>query len=144
MASTPLQSSHGKEATTGSTTSGATMSGVRGFQFGTYTEQQQNEQQQQNTVRSEVITFGNPLYLNPNEALNQSIGTEVFDGTNYTMWSRSVIMGLKMKHKLGFIDGSIAMPPPNDAMFLLWDGCNTAVLKLTRIAVNYSCSCCLP
>ncbi|CAL1387899.1 unnamed protein product [Linum trigynum] len=38
-------------------------------------------------------------------------------------------MGLKMKHKVGFIDGSIPMPPVTDDTFLLWDGCNTAVLS---------------
>ncbi|CAI0559162.1 unnamed protein product [Linum tenue] len=101
--------------------------GPRAFQFGSFDEQQQ--QQIFAGARNDVITFGNPYYLNPNEALNQSIGSEVFDGSNYTMWSRSVIMGLKMKHKLGFIDGTIPMPARTDPNFLLWDGCNTAVLS---------------
>ncbi|CAL1353197.1 unnamed protein product [Linum trigynum] len=104
---------------------GSSGSTATNFQFGSLDAQQLNTGQ----PRSEVITFGNPFYLNPNEALNQSIGSEVFDGTNYTMWSRSVVMGLKMKHKMGFIDGSIPMPPVNDDKYLLRDGCNTTVLS---------------
>ncbi|CAL1356649.1 unnamed protein product [Linum trigynum] len=101
MMNTPSTRNHGRPQSSGNGSAGITGSGVQGVQFGTCTDKQGNQQQFTSGPRSEVITFGNPYYLNPNEALNQSIGTEVFDGTNYTMWSRSVVMGLKMKHKLG-------------------------------------------
>ncbi|CAL1387235.1 unnamed protein product [Linum trigynum] len=92
-----------------------------GFQFGSF-----NEDQTQ-AGRGE-IQFGNPYYLNPNENLSQSLVAELLDGTNYSMWSRSMHMALKTKHKLGFIDGSIPAPPAGSAHFHLWDGCNTVVI----------------
>ncbi|CAL1359282.1 unnamed protein product [Linum trigynum] len=124
--------SQGSQAAQGAQAAEGT--GPHAFQFGSFDEQQQ--QQLFAGARNDVITFGNPYYLNPNEALNQSIGSEVFDGSNYTMWSRSMIMGLKMKHKLGFIDGSIPMPPRTSSNFILWDGCNTAVLSWILNSLN--------
>ncbi|CAI0405621.1 unnamed protein product [Linum tenue] len=87
-----------------------------GLQFGTYAETS-------DPGGRGAISFGNPLYLNPNENLSQSIISEVLDGTNYSMWSRSMRLALKTKHKLGFIDGSIPAPAVTDAQFYLWDGC---------------------
>ncbi|CAL1412746.1 unnamed protein product [Linum trigynum] len=124
--------SQGPQAAQGAQAADGT--GPRAFQFRTFYEQQQ--QQLFAGARNDVITFGKPYYLNPNEALNQSIGSEVFDGSNYTMWSRSMIMGLKMKHKLGFIDGSIPMPPRTSPNFILWDGCNIAVLSWILNSLN--------
>ncbi|CAL1404080.1 unnamed protein product [Linum trigynum] len=77
---------------------------------------------------SSIITFGNPLYLNPNENFTQPIVSEALDGNNYSMWSRSMKKALKMKHKLGFIDGSMAIPARNDPSYFLWDSCNIAVV----------------
>ncbi|CAL1406127.1 unnamed protein product [Linum trigynum] len=100
---------------------GNTSGGSSAFQFGSFNI----SSDQSGRVE---IQFGNPYYLNPNENLSQSIVSEVFDGTNYSMWSRSMRLALKTKHKLGFVDGSILAPPTTDERYYLWDGCNTLVL----------------
>ncbi|CAL1373136.1 unnamed protein product [Linum trigynum] len=92
-----------------------------GFQFGSFIENQIQG------GRGE-IQFGNPFYLNPNENLSQSLVGEALDGTYYSMWSRSMRLALKTKHNLGFIDGSIPVPPAGSDLFHLWYGCNTVVL----------------
>ncbi|CAL1404863.1 unnamed protein product [Linum trigynum] len=74
------------------------------------------------------LLFGNPFYINPNENISQSIVSENLDGSNYQMWQRAILMALKTKHKIGFIDGTIAMPPVDDPAFGLWDASNTLVL----------------
>ncbi|CAL1383921.1 unnamed protein product [Linum trigynum] len=78
--------------------------------------------------RTRLVIFGNPYYLNPNENMSQSIVVEPFDGTNYVMWSRSIQVVLKTKNKVGFIDGSIPIPPREAYLFSLWDACNTVLL----------------
>ncbi|CAL1413574.1 unnamed protein product [Linum trigynum] len=85
---------------------------------------------------AEVIMFGNPLYLNPNENLSLPIVSKLMDGNNYSMWSRSVLNVLKTKHKMGFVDGSLPRPAIHDPQFHLWDGCNTVVLTWILNSLN--------
>ncbi|KAL0393131.1 UNVERIFIED_CONTAM: hypothetical protein Sradi_2535900 [Sesamum radiatum] len=43
-----------------------------------------------------------------------------FDGTNFLAWRRSVIIALRAKMKLGFIDGRYAMPEKTSDIYETW------------------------
>nr|XP_009773097.1 PREDICTED: uncharacterized protein LOC104223367 [Nicotiana sylvestris] len=50
-----------------------------------------------------------------------------FDGCGYAGWSRSILISLSAKNKLGFIDGSCPMPSPADPTYPTWSRCNHMV-----------------
>ena len=48
---------------------------------------------------------------------------------NYNNWSRSILVSLDAKTKLGFIDGSIPKPQSeSDPSYIAWCNCNSMVL----------------
>uniref|UniRef100_A0A2N9GTP1 Reverse transcriptase Ty1/copia-type domain-containing protein n=1 Tax=Fagus sylvatica TaxID=28930 RepID=A0A2N9GTP1_FAGSY len=51
-------------------------------------------------------------------------------GDNFHSWFRSMAMGLTIKNKLGFVDGSIEPPKEgiNSPLYSLWSRCNTVVI----------------
>jgi len=53
--------------------------------------------------------------------------TEALDGTNYSIWTIAMTTSLEAKNKLGFIDGSIAMPVETDPFHKIWCRCNSMV-----------------
>ncbi|RVW13661.1 hypothetical protein CK203_094022 [Vitis vinifera] len=44
---------------------------------------------------------------------------------NYNTWGRAMLMALNAKHKLGFVDGSISQPSPEDSSVGVWSRCNS-------------------
>ena len=58
-----------------------------------------------------------PYYLHPNEMPGALMVSLILNGRNYHSWSRSMRMALKAKTKLQFIDGTIARPNRDDALF---------------------------
>ena len=42
------------------------------------------------------------------------------DGTNYALWSQIVEMYISGKEKLGYINGDLPQPKPNDTHFRRW------------------------
>jgi hypothetical protein len=49
------------------------------------------------------------------------------DSFNYALWSQVVEMYISGKDKLGFINGDIVQPPPNDPSFRKWRTDNAIV-----------------
>ena len=51
-------------------------------------------------------------------------------GDNFRSWFRSMAMGLTIKNKVGFVDGSIEPPKEgiNSPLYSLWSRCNTVVI----------------
>ncbi|XP_072090404.1 uncharacterized protein [Arachis hypogaea] len=47
-----------------------------------------------------------------------------------------MLLALKSKNKLKFVDGSLKKPDKNDPLFELWDRCNTYVLAWIKISLN--------
>ena len=47
---------------------------------------------------------------------------------NYNTWSRSVLVALDAKSKLGFIDSSIPKPQETNPHYTAWCKCNNMVL----------------
>lgn len=50
-------------------------------------------------------------------------------GANYTIWSRSMRLVLRGKHKRGFIDGSCTRDAQEESLRDQWDRCNAIVLS---------------
>ncbi|XP_071718062.1 uncharacterized protein [Rutidosis leptorrhynchoides] len=77
------------------------------------------------------LDFGDPLYLHPSDT---TTGTPIISiklkGTeNYNIWSRSMLLALGTKNKLGFINGSCVKSTTDNALASQWDRCNTVVLS---------------
>ncbi|XP_073138349.1 uncharacterized protein [Henckelia pumila] len=47
--------------------------------------------------------------------------------SNYNTWSRAMVMALTAKNKLGFVDGTIPHPLPDDLLYGAWTRCNSMV-----------------
>jgi len=54
-----------------------------------------------------IIEPHSPCFLHPSEGPGAIITTVIFDGKNYELWERAVTTALKVKNKLGFIDGTL-------------------------------------
>nr|GMC79768.1 uncharacterized protein LOC109168309 [Ipomoea batatas] len=68
-----------------------------------------------------------PFFLHPNENPSLILVSVAMDGRNYHPWARAMEMALLSKNKLGFVDGTIAMPDVNDVKFPYWKRCNNMV-----------------
>ena len=56
-----------------------------------------------------------PYYLNHNDNSTSGAVAKVLDGNNFHTWHNDFRMSLKLKNKLGFIDGSLPMPENDDS-----------------------------
>ena len=54
-----------------------------------------------------MIEPNSPQYLHPSEGPGMLIIVEVSDGKNYELWENVMQIALKVKNKLGFIDGTL-------------------------------------
>ncbi|XP_074318095.1 uncharacterized protein LOC141654882 [Silene latifolia] len=61
------------------------------------------------------------------ENTGQSITPIVFDGTNYDEWSRSFLLALLAKGKIGYVDGTISQPSSTSDTFASWQATNALV-----------------
>ncbi|XP_019184395.1 PREDICTED: uncharacterized protein LOC109179345 [Ipomoea nil] len=71
--------------------------------------------------------LASPFFLHPNENPSLILVSAVLDGRNYHPWARAMEMALLSKNKLGFVDGTIAVPDTNDVKFPYWKRCNNMV-----------------
>lgn len=70
------------------------------------------------------------LYLHPSHNSGTSpISTKPTGPKNYSMWSRSMIVSLRGKNKIDFIDLSFDKDLFKPALHDLWERCNTAVFR---------------
>lgn len=51
-----------------------------------------------------------PYYVHPSDLLGASLVSELFDGTCYSSWRRSILVALFVRNKLDFIHGTSDMP----------------------------------
>ncbi|CAN1187245.1 hypothetical protein LINPERHAP2_LOCUS38617 [Linum perenne] len=58
-----------------------------------------------------------PYYINLNENLAQGVISVKLNSSNYHLRSRTMMIALKTKRKLGFIDGSLLMPEQTNPNF---------------------------
>ncbi|PKI77174.1 hypothetical protein CRG98_002456 [Punica granatum] len=63
---------------------------------------------------------------------SDSIGAQIIgcnlNGDNYLTWSRAMLIALRARNKLPFIDGSLEKPGENDPLGERWERCNSPIL----------------
>jgi len=69
-------------------------------------------------------------YLHNGDNPGTILVSQPLDGENYQTWSRSMIMAITAKNKLGFLDGSLGKPLDDSSPeSRAWIRCNTMVLS---------------
>jgi hypothetical protein len=97
--------------------------------------------QHQNTFKDSLpnnpsIDPSNPLFLNSGENPALLLVELPLTGENYNTWSRSMLVSLSAKNKIGFVDGSICKPPEHDDLVLAWTRSNDIVVSWILHAVS--------
>ncbi|XP_071714962.1 uncharacterized protein [Rutidosis leptorrhynchoides] len=76
------------------------------------------------------LDFSDPLYLHANDTTGTPIIAIKLKGTeNYNIWSRSMLLALSTKNKLGFINGTVKRSTTDEVLGSQWDRCNSVVLS---------------
>jgi LTR polyprotein gag-polypeptide-like protein len=68
-----------------------------------------------------------PYYLHPSESASTRLVSTVFDGTSFSDWKRSMVIGLNAKNKMCFVDGSLPMSTAGSVEDKAWRRCNNMV-----------------
>ncbi|GAV86990.1 UBN2_3 domain-containing protein [Cephalotus follicularis] len=70
------------------------------------------------------------LYLHPYDTPRTNLATEqLTKNENYGVWSHAMLIALRAKNKIGFIDGSCEKPDQNSPLLYQWERCNAIVLS---------------
>lgn len=86
----------------------------------------QTESSEASQGRSTIEGSQSPYYLHHSDTSNLVLVSELLTDENYVTWSRSMILTLSIKNKLGFIDGSI--PKPTRDLLPAWTRNNHIVI----------------
>ncbi|XP_075492651.1 uncharacterized protein LOC142530724 [Primulina tabacum] len=74
--------------------------------------------------------FNDPLFLHPSDTPGMNLVTDQLIGTeNYGVWSRAMLIALRAKNKIGFIDGTCKRPISGSPTAQQWERCNALVLS---------------
>src|ERR1044072_3127199 len=65
-------------------------------------------------------TVDNPFYLHPSDNPGLVLVSRQLTEDNYSSKKRSMILALTSNNKIGFVDGSIVQPEPDDPLFRSW------------------------
>ena len=71
--------------------------------------------------------YGSHFYIHPSDTTIIKLVPELFNGTGFIDWKRSIMLSLSPKNKLCFIDGSLPEPPLNHINYAAWHRCNDMV-----------------
>lgn len=67
-------------------------------------------------------------YLHPFDHASTMLVSNLFDGSGYGDWKRSVIIGLIAKNKMSFIDNTLPKPTSNFVLQKACKWCNNMVI----------------
>ncbi|XP_020967516.1 uncharacterized protein LOC110266826 [Arachis ipaensis] len=82
------------------------------------------------------LDLASPYYLHPADSPGNRLISRVLDHQNYHNWSHYMLLALKSKNKLAFIDGTLPKPPVDDPLFEAWDRCNTFVVSWIHLSLS--------
>ncbi|KAL5785997.1 hypothetical protein ACOSQ2_002115 [Xanthoceras sorbifolium] len=73
----------------------------------------------------------NPYFVHHSDQPGHMLVPTKLNGANYPSWSKSMILALTAKNKIGFIDGSIEPPSETEhpTEYALWNQCNSMILS---------------
>lgn len=83
-----------------------------------------------------VIDANHEMYLHHGDSPGVNLVTKVLEGENYSHWSRSMIIALRAKNKLGFVNGSCVIPAEDSFLRVHWERCNSMVISWIIHAVT--------
>lgn len=69
-----------------------------------------------------------PYFMHPSDNPGIAIVSPPLTNLNYHSWSRSIVVALRSKNKIGFLDGTLLRPDESNPLTLAWDRCNTMVM----------------
>ncbi|XP_074350333.1 uncharacterized protein LOC141689818 isoform X2 [Apium graveolens] len=88
------------------------------------------ETSQYNThTHSAIIDHDNPLHLQSSDSPAMKLVNDVFDGTGFSNWKRSMLIVLSARNKVCFVDGSFPKPASNSPTLKSWSRCNDMVIS---------------
>ncbi|KAF7837533.1 uncharacterized protein G2W53_006015 [Senna tora] len=78
-----------------------------------------------------------PFYLHPSDTSGVQLIPNQLTQENYMVWKRSMMIALKTKNKLGFVDGSILQPADRKSdEYLIWSFVDSAVIGWLLHSMN--------
>lgn len=80
-----------------------------------------------------VLNPASVYYLHPSET-GQKLISEIFHGSGYGEWKRTMVIALSGKNTLVFVDGTLPKPTENTVESRAWDRVNNVVIGW-RLAV---------
>lgn len=105
-----------------------------------------NPQQNQNTYSvpdpNDPAHPHSPYYIGGSDSSGTILVTHVLDSTNYYAWARSMKRALRIKNKLGFIDGSLTEPDPSSFLIEHWLRCNDLVIAWLQNTMSMEVKSC--
>ncbi|XP_042972666.1 uncharacterized protein LOC122304457 [Carya illinoinensis] len=79
----------------------------------------------------------NPYRLDHGDNLSIPLVPDLLTLENYTNWSRAMCRALRVKNKLGFINGTLTKPKdPADPLNDAWERCNDLVVSWLHNSIN--------
>ncbi|XP_042972841.1 uncharacterized protein LOC122304648 [Carya illinoinensis] len=88
-----------------------------------------NQNANPNSNISDPSQPNSPYFIGSNDSSGVLLVTQMLDSSNYHSWARSMKRALRIKNKLGFVDGSICEPSEADSPLMNhWLRCNDIVI----------------
>lgn len=81
------------------------------------------------STANSLVDSAHPYYLHPSDYPGKNLVSSAFDGRAYGGWRRAIVIALSAKNKLGFIDGTLALPDVDYRLHGAWSRCNDMVLS---------------
>ncbi|KAL4573125.1 hypothetical protein LXL04_019920 [Taraxacum kok-saghyz] len=78
---------------------------------------------------SSSIDISNPYYLGSSDNPGTVLVSNVFSGTGFSAWKRSMIIALSAKNKIGFVDGTVSQPAADSSNYASWYKVNSMVIS---------------
>ncbi|XP_025692632.1 uncharacterized protein [Arachis hypogaea] len=117
--------------------SGAQLGSMDVHQIASFLNQLSTLQAQISKASSSPISDpASPYFIHPGESSGSPLISITLNTNNYHSWSRVMLLALKSKNKLKFIDGSIKKPDPTDALFEAWERCNTFIVLWINLSLS--------
>lgn len=84
-----------------------------------------------------VNNFNDPMHIHPSDTPGMNLINDQLTGMeNYSVWSRAMLISLRAKNKIAFIDGSCKRPAAENLLLQQWERCNALVLSWIMNSVS--------
>ncbi|GAB2275804.1 hypothetical protein Dimus_039151 [Dionaea muscipula] len=89
-----------------------------------------------NNTNNPTTYPSNPLYIHPFDHPSLVLEPKVLDGTNYTMWRKSLLASLRAKNKHRFIKRTLHEQSKSNPSNVAWHRCKDMVLSWLYNSLN--------